>query len=392
MSLRATVAGSLLLASLPVLFNRPAGLRLCSNGFWRPPKRRVVEPVARRHLSVERPSPAARDRWCMFKILPMEHLGLSKSASGRRVQYRLGGSATGCRISAWFAPSTAWSLPASCLKPGAVLSPDRGQYRRHEPASTGQVRAVDIDRDQARELHRFKQEAGGDHAVDGANQALIRHPVATAEPIGFAAGAQNGFESPRCSIGKTLNIHHHPGRSRESALLRSCRRATGSTTRRLGGRQKPLLHRRPARRLKGLEAMRSSKLPATVARNDIPASMPVFVESAHQNDCMAAIQRHQGSKRAPHRVLFVCLGNIFRLTDRRGVLRHVAAKEAPQLGAGNRRAAQPTITSAHRRIRSSQRAALRRGIDISGACRSRDRSKPIPSGYDPRRRACSRRL
>jgi protein-tyrosine phosphatase len=71
-------------------------------------------------------------------------------------------------------------------------------------------------------------------------------------------------------------------------------------------------------------------------------------------------------KRAPHRVLFVCLGNICRSPTAEGVLRHLAALQAPELvldidsaGTANYHiGAAPDLRS--------QRAALRRGIDISG--------------------------
>ena len=68
----------------------------------------------------------------------------------------------------------------------------------------------------------------------------------------------------------------------------------------------------------------------------------------------------------PHRVLFVCLGNICRSPTAEGVLRYLAKKEAPHLAleidsagtAGYHIGAPPDPRS--------QRAALRRGIDISG--------------------------
>jgi protein-tyrosine phosphatase len=80
---------------------------------------------------------------------------------------------------------------------------------------------------------------------------------------------------------------------------------------------------------------------------------------------MAAIQRSAGLKRT-HRVLFVCLGNICRSPTAEGVLRHLAALEAPDLaldidsaGTANYHIGAPPDAR-------SQRAALRRGIDISG--------------------------
>jgi protein-tyrosine phosphatase len=66
------------------------------------------------------------------------------------------------------------------------------------------------------------------------------------------------------------------------------------------------------------------------------------------------------------RVLFVCLGNICRSPTAEGVLRLLAAREAPQLrleidsaGTGDYHIGAPPDLR-------SQRAALRRGIDISG--------------------------
>ena len=81
---------------------------------------------------------------------------------------------------------------------------------------------------------------------------------------------------------------------------------------------------------------------------------------------MATIQRSTGSRQASHRVLFVCLGNICRSPTAEGVLRSLAALEAPGLTleidsagtAGYHIGAAPDPRS--------QRAALKRGIDISG--------------------------
>src|ERR1700676_3748297 len=66
------------------------------------------------------------------------------------------------------------------------------------------------------------------------------------------------------------------------------------------------------------------------------------------------------------RVLFVCLGNICRSPTAEGVLRHLAAQSTPQLNfeidsagtADYHIGAPPDLRS--------QRAASRRGIDISG--------------------------
>jgi protein-tyrosine phosphatase len=66
------------------------------------------------------------------------------------------------------------------------------------------------------------------------------------------------------------------------------------------------------------------------------------------------------------RILFVCLGNICRSPTAEGVLRHLAAKEAPELdfevdSAGTGDYHIGTAPDAR-----SQRAAQRRGIDLSG--------------------------
>jgi len=66
------------------------------------------------------------------------------------------------------------------------------------------------------------------------------------------------------------------------------------------------------------------------------------------------------------KILFVCLGNICRSPTAEGVLKHLLASEAPQLkvevdsaGTGNYHAGEPPD-------KRTQRAAMRRGIDLSG--------------------------
>jgi protein-tyrosine phosphatase len=66
------------------------------------------------------------------------------------------------------------------------------------------------------------------------------------------------------------------------------------------------------------------------------------------------------------KILLVCLGNICRSPTAEGVLRHLLASEAPRLnveidsaGTGNYHAGEPPDQR-------SQRAAKRRGIDLSG--------------------------
>ncbi|MEO7205943.1 MAG: low molecular weight protein-tyrosine-phosphatase [Steroidobacteraceae bacterium] len=81
---------------------------------------------------------------------------------------------------------------------------------------------------------------------------------------------------------------------------------------------------------------------------------------------MAKIQKPAGLKRTPHCVLFVCLGNICRSPTAAGVLRHLAAKEAPQLALEIDSAGTASYHIGAPPDPRSQRAALRRGIDISG--------------------------
>ena len=79
---------------------------------------------------------------------------------------------------------------------------------------------------------------------------------------------------------------------------------------------------------------------------------------------MTAIQRSAGLKRK--RVLFVCLGNICRSPTAEGVLRHLAAKEAPGLALDIDSAGTADYHIGAPPDPRSQRAALKRGIDISG--------------------------
>jgi protein-tyrosine phosphatase len=69
-------------------------------------------------------------------------------------------------------------------------------------------------------------------------------------------------------------------------------------------------------------------------------------------------------KRTPHRVLFVCLGNICRSPTAEGVLRHLAAQEAPALALEIDSAGTADYHIGAPPDPRSQRAALRRGIDI----------------------------
>ena len=80
---------------------------------------------------------------------------------------------------------------------------------------------------------------------------------------------------------------------------------------------------------------------------------------------MSTIQRSAPSP-APYRVLMVCLGNICRSPTAEGVLRHLAAKEAPQLALEIDSAGTADYHIGAPPDLRSQRAALSRGIDISG--------------------------
>lgn len=66
------------------------------------------------------------------------------------------------------------------------------------------------------------------------------------------------------------------------------------------------------------------------------------------------------------RVLFVCLGNICRSPTAEGVLRHLAAKEAPGLALDIDSAGTADYHIGAPPDPRSQHAALKRGIDISG--------------------------
>ena len=71
-------------------------------------------------------------------------------------------------------------------------------------------------------------------------------------------------------------------------------------------------------------------------------------------------------KRVPHHVLFVCLGNICRSPTAEGVLRHLAALEAPELMLNIDSAGTADYHIGAPPDPRSQRAALRRSVDISG--------------------------
>src|SRR5271154_7430581 len=65
-------------------------------------------------------------------------------------------------------------------------------------------------------------------------------------------------------------------------------------------------------------------------------------------------------------ILFVCLGNICRSPTGEGVLRYLAAREAPQLALEIDSAGTADYHIGSPPDPRSQRAALKRGIDISG--------------------------
>ncbi len=66
------------------------------------------------------------------------------------------------------------------------------------------------------------------------------------------------------------------------------------------------------------------------------------------------------------RVLFVCLGNICRSPTAEGVLRHMLAEEAPHLSVDIDSAGTADYHIGSAPDLRSQRAAMRRGIDLSG--------------------------
>jgi protein-tyrosine phosphatase len=70
--------------------------------------------------------------------------------------------------------------------------------------------------------------------------------------------------------------------------------------------------------------------------------------------------------RPPHRVLFVCLGNICRSPTAEGVLRHLAALEAQGLALDIDSAGTADYHIGAPPDLRSQRAALKRGVDIGG--------------------------
>ncbi len=69
---------------------------------------------------------------------------------------------------------------------------------------------------------------------------------------------------------------------------------------------------------------------------------------------------------APTRVLFVCLGNVCRSPTAEGVLRDLLAREAPHLAVDVDSAGTADYHIGSAPDPRSQRAALRRGIDLSG--------------------------
>jgi protein-tyrosine phosphatase len=68
----------------------------------------------------------------------------------------------------------------------------------------------------------------------------------------------------------------------------------------------------------------------------------------------------------PHRILFVCFGNICRSPTAEGVFRHLLAQEAPELRVEVDSAGTAGYHIGHPPDLRSQRAAHARGIDLSG--------------------------
>ena len=84
---------------------------------------------------------------------------------------------------------------------------------------------------------------------------------------------------------------------------------------------------------------------------------------------------------ATRRVLFVCLGNICRSPTAEGVFRHLLRTEAPQLAVEVDSAGTADYHVGGPPDFRSQRAALRRGIDLSGL-RARQISRADFSRFD----------
>jgi protein-tyrosine phosphatase len=80
---------------------------------------------------------------------------------------------------------------------------------------------------------------------------------------------------------------------------------------------------------------------------------------------MDKLQAAAAAKRQPYRVLLVCLGNICRSPTAEGVLRHLASREAPALGIEIDSAGTGDYHLGAPPDPRSQRAAMKRGIDIS---------------------------
>src|ERR1700731_4188755 len=72
-------------------------------------------------------------------------------------------------------------------------------------------------------------------------------------------------------------------------------------------------------------------------------------------------------QKRPFRVLFVCLGNICRSPTAAGVLRHGCVEEAPELKVEIDSAATAGYHVGDPPDPRTQRASLRRGIDLSGS-------------------------
>ena len=71
-------------------------------------------------------------------------------------------------------------------------------------------------------------------------------------------------------------------------------------------------------------------------------------------------------QKRPFRILFVCLGNICRSPTAEGVLRHVIVEEAPELKVEIDSAGTAGYHVGDPPDPRTQRASLRRGIDLSG--------------------------
>jgi protein-tyrosine phosphatase len=92
----------------------------------------------------------------------------------------------------------------------------------------------------------------------------------------------------------------------------------------------------------------------------------------------AAVQAPAETENPEHRILFVCMGNICRSPTAEGVFRHLVAVEAPELGVLVDSAGTHAYHIGEQPDPRAQRAAARRGFDLS-ALRAR---RVVPEDFE----------